>query len=63
MRAQDINVSYEEALQKSTPYFAKKLQHSVELIRKAEKIALMYDAEDGFYNTFSGGKDSQALYT
>lgn len=62
MIAQDINVSYEEALQKSTPYFAKKLQHSVELIRKAEKIALMYDAEDGFYNTFSGGKDSQALF-
>lgn len=62
MIAQDINVSYEEALQKSTPYFAKKLQHSVELIRKSEKIALMYDAEDGFYNTFSGGKDSQALF-
>lgn len=62
MIAQDINVSYEEALQKSTPYFAKKLHHSVELIRKAEKIALMYDAEDGFYNTFSGGKDSQALF-
>lgn len=57
MIAQDINVSYEEALQKSTPYFAKKLQHSVELIRKAEKIALMYDTEDGFYNTFSRGKE------
>lgn len=25
-------------------------------------MALEYDAEDGFYNTFSGGKDSQALY-
>ena len=62
MIAQDINVSYEDALQKSTQYFAKKLQHSVELIRKAEKIALMYDTEDGFYNTFSGGKDSQALF-
>ena len=39
-----------------------KLRHSVELIRKAEKIALMYDPENGFYNTFSGGKDSQELY-
>ena len=39
-----------------------KLRHSVELIRKAEKIALMYDPENGFYNTFSGGKDSQVLY-
>jgi phosphoadenosine phosphosulfate reductase len=38
------------------------MQHSVELIRKAEKIALMYDAENGFWNSFSGGKDSQAVY-
>ena len=34
----------------------------MELIRKGEKFALMYDPEDGYYNTFSGGKDSQALY-
>lgn len=34
----------------------------MELVRKAEKLALMYDPENGFYNTFSGGKDSQALY-
>ena len=39
-----------------------KIIHSVELIRKGEKFALMYDPEDGYYNTFSGGKDSQALY-
>lgn len=32
------------------------------LVRRAERLALEYDAEDGFYNTFSGGKDSQALY-
>lgn len=40
----------------------KKIRHSVELIRKAEKIALMYDPENGYFNTFSGGKDSQALF-
>ena len=61
-RAEDINVSYEEALQLAPPQLRKKIQHSVELIRKAEKIALMYDPKNGFYNTFSGGKDSQALF-
>lgn len=61
-RAEDINVSYEKALQLAPPQLRKKIQHSVELIRKAEKIALMYDPENGFYNTFSGGKDSQTLY-
>ena len=40
----------------------KKIEHSVTLVRRAERLALEYDAEDGFYNTFSGGKDSQALY-
>lgn len=61
-RAEDINVSYEEALKLAPPQLREKIQHSVELIRKAEKIALMYDPDNGFYNTFSGGKDSQALF-
>lgn len=42
--------------------FEKKLTHSIELLRKAESIALKYNSEDGFYLAFSGGKDSQALY-
>lgn len=42
--------------------FEKKLNHSIELLRKAERIALKYDRDDGFYLAFSGGKDSQALY-
>lgn len=62
MKAEDINVSYEEALKLAPLYLRNKIQHSVELIRKAEKLALIYDPENGFYNTFSGGKDSQALY-
>lgn len=41
--------------------FDKRLQHSIELLQKAEKLALRYDA-DGYYLAFSGGKDSQALY-
>lgn len=36
--------------------------HSIQLLRKAERIALSYDNENGFYLAFSGGKDSQALY-
>lgn len=42
--------------------FQKKLEHSIDLLQKAEKLALMYDKQDGFYLAFSGGKDSQALY-
>lgn len=38
------------------------MEKSVELIRKAEKLAKLYDPAEGFYLAFSGGKDSQALY-
>lgn len=62
IKAEDIDVSYEEAMRIAPPNLKKKIQHSVELIRKAEKIALMYDSENGYFNTFSGGKDSQALF-
>lgn len=34
----------------------------MELLQKAERIALNYDAEQGYYLAFSGGKGSQALY-
>lgn len=62
MRNCDLNTTLEEALAKLPRALGEKLKYSVDLIRKAEKIALRYDAEDGFYNTFSGGKDSQVLY-
>lgn len=41
--------------------FDDRLKHSIELLQKAEKLALRYD-ECGFFLAFSGGKDSQALY-
>lgn len=41
--------------------FERRLQHSIELLRKSEKLALNY-SEKGFFLAFSGGKDSQALY-
>lgn len=42
--------------------YEKKLNHSIELLRKAEKYALRLDPGNGFWLAFSGGKDSQALY-
>nr|DAZ47046.1 MAG TPA: phosphoadenosine-phosphosulfate reductase [Caudoviricetes sp.] len=40
----------------------KKITYSINLLRKAEPMALRLDPENGFYLAFSGGKDSQALY-
>lgn len=66
MKAQDIDVSLDDALRiiggGNHKVLKNKLLHSIELIRKAEKLALLYDPENGFFNTFSGGKDSQAMY-
>lgn len=56
------NITLSEALDKASPMLKSKMEHSIELIRKAERLSLMYDAEDGFFLAFSGGKDSQALY-
>lgn len=53
---------YEAALGRCKQSFKAKLMHSVELLRKAERIALTYDNANGYYLAFSGGKDSQALY-
>lgn len=39
-----------------------KIEYSINLIKKAEKLALQYDPENGFYLAFSGGKDSQIIY-
>ena len=55
-------LSYEDALAKARPGLRYKIEKSVELLRKAERLALRYDAEGGFYLAFSGGKDSQTLY-
>ena len=40
----------------------KKIEYSIDLLRKSEKMALRLDPENGFYLAYSGGKDSQALY-
>jgi phosphoadenosine phosphosulfate reductase len=38
-----------------------KINHSIELLRKGEKLAMKM-SEKGYYLAFSGGKDSQAIY-
>lgn len=58
----NINITLSEALDRASARLRKKMLHSVELLQKGEKIALSYDAEQGYYLAFSGGKDSQALY-
>lgn len=58
----NINITLSEALERASEGLRKKMLHSVELLHKAEKIALNYDAENGYYLAFSGGKDSQALF-
>ena len=58
----NINITLSEALERASEGLRKKMLHSVELLQKAEKIALNYDAEQGYYLAFSGGKDSQALF-
>ena len=58
----NIKITLAEALNRASARLRKKMLHSVDLLQKAEKIALNYDAEQGYFLAFSGGKDSQALY-
>lgn len=58
----EMTFDYAGVVQKLSKPLRKKLEHSIELLRKAEKLALAYDEEDGYFLAFSGGKDSQCLY-
>ena len=58
----ELHFTLKEILPKFSEDFQEKILHSVDLLRKAEKLALAYDKENGFYLAFSGGKDSQCLY-
>lgn len=58
----DIKISLQEAYNRASVSLRKKMEHSVDLLQKAEKLALAYDKEDGYFLAFSGGKDSQCLY-
>ena len=58
------NVTLEHALSKASKGLQKKMMYSIELLRKAERLALAYGVggNNGYYLAFSAGKDSQALY-
>lgn len=58
----ELHFTLEEVLPKFGGAFQKKILHSVELLRKAEKLAAAYDDKDFYFLAFSGGKDSQCLY-
>ena len=62
MKACDIELSLDEVLAKVSKPLARKIEYSVDLIRKSENLALRLDPENGFYMAVSGGKDSQVLY-
>ena len=61
-KACNINLNLEKVCTKVRPSLAVKIRYSIDLIRKSEPMALRLDPGNGFYNTFSGGKDSQCLY-
>lgn len=47
MIAEENNTTLEESLQRASKPLARKIEYSVNLIRKAEKIALSYDNRGG----------------
>ena len=51
----ELNFTLEEILPKFQKDFQEKIKHSVELLRKAEKLALAYSPNEGFYLSFSSG--------
>lgn len=57
-----MTFDYSEVMQKLSEPLRKKVEHSIDILRKAERLALAYDEENGYYLAFSGGKDSQCLY-
>lgn len=62
MNACERQLDYDTVISKANRPLARKIEHSIELLRKTEKMALHLDPENGFYLAFSGGKDSQCLY-
>lgn len=50
-RACDIELRLEDVLANVSKPLARKIEYSIDLIRKAEKMALSLDPGNGFYNT------------
>ncbi len=54
-------ITLEQALASAPPHLREKIEESVQIIKKAEPLAMEYNPEQGFNVAFSGGKDSMAL--
>lgn len=54
----ELNITLAEALERASEGLRTKMLHSVELLQKAEKIALNYDAENGYFCRFGMGHKS-----
>lgn len=57
-KACNMRLDIDTVLSRVSRQLANKITYSIDLIRKSEKMALRLDSENGFYNTFSGGKDA-----
>ena len=62
MKNCELEFDLGEVKSKLPPPLVKKLEHSIELLQKAERLAGQYDPENFYYMAFSSGKDSQCLY-
>lgn len=58
----ELNFKLEDVLPKFPNDLQKKILYSIDLLQKAERLAMAYDSENGYFLAFSGGKDSQCLY-
>lgn len=59
---EEINISEKDVYKLISKSLAKKVAYSLNLIKRAEKIAVQYQPQDGFYVGVSGGKDSQVVW-
>lgn len=58
----ELNFKLEDVLPNFSNGLQKKILYSIDLLQKAERLAMAYDSENGYFLAFSGGKDSQCLY-
>lgn len=57
-----LNITLDEALRKASPGLRAKMEDSVALIRKAERLSLMYDEEDGLQSFYGIASNNRWLY-
>ena len=56
-----LKETLETYLARASKTLRPKIEHSIDLMRKGEPLALKYDKDNGYFLAFSAGKDSQCL--